>query len=134
MESRLSCHAQILILITLSVSLALAARSQAQFHTNVITTPGGALAFTVDNVPNNPTINLTAGVTNILQINTTAGFHPVIITTDPTPFTIANEYRGASPQNITTAPMSLVTPASGFPPKLYYTICVRFIGSSARSI
>jgi hypothetical protein len=109
-----------LFLITLSVSLALAARSQAQFHTNVITTPGAAFNFTVDNVPNNPTINLTAGVTNILLINTTAGFHPVIITTDPTPFTFANEYSGASPQNVSTAPMSLITPASGFPSKLYY--------------
>jgi hypothetical protein len=74
----------------------------------------------VDGSPqNSPTISLTAGVTNVLQINT-ASIHPVIITTDPTPFTTANEYSGASPQGITTGPISLVTPGSGFPSKLYY--------------
>ena len=109
-----------LSLTIMSFCLAFAGRCHAQFHTNVITTPGAAFNFTVDGVPNNPTINLAAGVTNILQIDTTPGFHPVIITTDPTPFTFANEYGGASPQNISTGPMGLITPGSGFPPKLYY--------------
>jgi hypothetical protein len=109
-----------LSLAIISFCLALAGRSQAQFHTNIITTPGASFNFSVDGVPNNPTINLAAGVTNILQINTTPGFHPVIITTDPTPFTFANEYGGASPQNITTGPMALTSSASGFPPRLYY--------------
>jgi hypothetical protein len=113
-------------LVTVWLCLAFAPHSHAQFHTNVITTPGAAFNFTVDGVANNPTINLTAGVTNILQINTTPGFHPVIITTDPAPFTFANEYSGASPQNISTAPMSLVTPSSGFPSKLYYMCSVHW--------
>jgi hypothetical protein len=117
-----------LSLIVGSFCLALAEHCHAQFHTNIVETPGGAFAFTVDGVPNNPTINLTAGVTNILQINTTPGFHPVIIKTDNIPFSTANEYGGASPQNITTAPMVLVTPASGFPPKLYYFCSFHWFG------
>lgn len=115
-----------LAFFTLLLCFGFAEHCQAQLHTNLIETPGGAFAFTVDGTPNNPTINLTAGVTNILQINTTPGFHPVIITTDPAPFTFANEYSGASPQNISTAPMSLVTPASGFPSKLYYMCSVHW--------
>jgi hypothetical protein len=115
-----------IILITLSLGLGFAEHCQAQFHTNVITTPGGAFNFTVDGVANNPTINLTAGVTNILQINTTPGFHPVIIKTDNVAFTFDTEYSGASPQNISTGPMSLITPASGFPPKLYYLCSVHW--------
>jgi hypothetical protein len=55
-----------------------------------------------------------------LQINTTVNLHPVIIKTDNVSFSLANEYSGASPQNISTGPMTLITPASGFPPKLYY--------------
>jgi hypothetical protein len=35
-------------LFTVSLCLALANECQAQFHTNVITTPGGAFNFTVD--------------------------------------------------------------------------------------
>ncbi|HYR41847.1 MAG TPA: hypothetical protein VER98_02405 [Terriglobia bacterium] len=118
-----------LSLIVASLCLAFAEQCYAQFHTNVITTPGGVLAFSVDGSPPSnpgPTINLTAGVTNILQMNTTPGFHPVIITTDPSPFTLANEYGGASPQNITTGPVALITPASGFPPKLYYMCSVHW--------
>jgi hypothetical protein len=108
-----------------ALSLAFAGTCQAQFHTNVITSPG--FFFSVDgSATPNPTINLAAGVTNILQINTTPGFHPVIITTDTTPFTFANEYSGASPQNISTGPMALVTPVSGFPPKLYYMCSVHW--------
>jgi hypothetical protein len=91
----------------------------------VISTPNAfTFAFSVDGSPqNNPTINLTAGVTNILQINTTPGFHPVVITTDNAPFT-PNRYSGANPQNISTGPMALVTPSSGFPTKLYYMCSV----------
>jgi hypothetical protein len=115
-----------IILITLALGFGFAERCHAQFHTNVITTPGAAFNFTVDGVANNPTINLTAGVTNILQINTTPGFHPVIIKTDNVPFTFDTEYSGASPQNISTGPMSLITPASGFPPKLYYLCSIHW--------
>jgi hypothetical protein len=106
--------------------LTMGAICQAQFHTNVITTPNAfTFNFSVDGSPQtSPTINLTAGVTNILQINTMpVGFHPVVITTDNTPFT-PNRYSGASPQNISTGPMALVTPVSGFPPKLYYMCSV----------
>lgn len=115
-------------LIVVSLCLAFAEHCQAQFHTNTITTPGGVFSsgFSVDgSAQTSPAIQLTAGVTNILQINT-ASDHPVIITTDPTPFTLANEYDGASPQNISTGPMGLITPASGFPPKLYYMCSVHW--------
>lgn len=115
-----------LSLVIVLFCLASATHCQAQFHTNVITTPGGAFNFTVDGVANNPTITLTAGVTNILRIDTTPGFHPVIITTDPMAFTFANEYSGASPQNISTGPISLLTPSSGFPSKLYYMCSVHW--------
>lgn len=118
---------KILALIALSLCLGFAERCQAQFHTNAITTPSTfTFAFSVDGSPqNSPTINLSAGVTNILQINT-ASIHPVIITTDPTPFTLANEYAGASPQSISSGPIALSTPASGFPSKLYYMCSVHW--------
>ncbi len=89
---------------------------QAQFHTNTITTPGGAFNFTVDGVANNPTIELQAGVTNILNIQTVS-FHPVVVTT--TPLTSAL-YSGASPQNVFSQPIALETPEVGFPSTLYY--------------
>jgi hypothetical protein len=116
-----------LSLLALSLCLIFSEHCQAQFHTNVITTPGTfTFAFSVDGSPqNSPTINLTAGVTNILQIGT-ASIHPVIITTDPTPFTLANEYSGASPQSISTGPIALTTPGSGFPSKLYYMCSVHW--------
>lgn len=125
MKSHGNAISKVLTLTVLSLCLAFAERCQAEFHTNVITTPSSfTFAFSVDGGPqNSPTINLTAGVTNILQINTTAGFHPVVITTDNTPFT-PNWYGGASPQNISTGPMALTTPASGFPTKLYYMCSV----------
>jgi hypothetical protein len=89
----------------------------AQFHTNTITTPGGVYAFSVDGSPaNNPTIELQAGVTNILDIQT-AGFHPVVITT--TPSTI-DWYSGANPEDVNSQPIALTTPASGYPTILYY--------------
>ena len=92
--------------------------AQAQFHTNTITTPGGSFAFSVDGSfpPSNPTITLTAGVTNILHIDT-ASFHPVVITMSPDTF---DTYSGADPQNINSGDISLMTPSSGFPTTLYY--------------
>ncbi len=89
---------------------------QAQFHTNTITTPGGAFNFTVDGVANNPTIELQAGVTNILNIQTSS-FHPVVVTTAPI---VSDEFSGATPQNVNAQPMALVTPEVGFPATLYY--------------
>jgi hypothetical protein len=94
----------------------------AQFHTNTITTPGGIFSFSVDGVANNPTINLTAGVTNILQINTSS-FHPVVVATAPSK-ALATWYNGAAPQNINSGPIALNTPGTGFPAKLYYVCSV----------
>ncbi|HSU56526.1 MAG TPA: hypothetical protein VLT36_20875 [Candidatus Dormibacteraeota bacterium] len=84
-------------------------------------------AFSVDGGPaNNPTISLSAGVTNIFNI-TTSGSHPVVITTAPPPS--LNQYSGASPQNINSGTISLKTPSSGFPTKLYYVCSIhRFFG------
>lgn len=112
-----------LSLIVVSLCLAFAEHCQAQFHTNVISTPSAfTFAFSVDGSPqNNPTISLTAGVTNILQIDTTPGLHPVVITSS---INTLDRYSGANPQNITTGPMALGTPSSGFPPKLYYMCSV----------
>jgi hypothetical protein len=112
-----------LSLIIVSICLAFAEHCQAQFHTNVITTPNSLIFnFSVDGSPQtSPTIQLTAGVTNILQINT-ASFHPVVIGTAP--MDAIDLYSGASPQNISTGTISLNTPASGFPPKLYYTCSI----------
>jgi hypothetical protein len=100
----------------------------AQFHTNVITTPGGAFNFTVDGVSGNPTLNLTVGVTNILEINTSS-FHPVIVTTVPPPDSSnSGEYSGANPQNINSGKVTLDTPSTGFPTKLYYICSVHHFG------
>ena len=104
-------------LLSAFLCLASAGVCQAQYHTNTITTPGGSFAFSVDGSPaNNPTIQLQAGVTNVLNIQT-ASFHPVVITTTPN---VVNWYSGASPQNTNSAPIDLVTPATGFPTTLYY--------------
>lgn len=94
---------------------------QAQFHTNVITTPFDSYAYSVDGgPPENPTIVLYAGVTNILDIQTYAD-HPVVITTSPDPNAW---YSGASPEDVNAQPMALSTPTSGFPTVLYYVCSV----------
>lgn len=103
-------------LIASFVTLAAAMVCHADYHTNVITTPGGAFAYTVDGVPNNPTIELQAGVTNILDIKTDA-FHPVVITTTPNKL---DHYSGAAPQSVSSQPITLTTPTVGFPTNLYY--------------
>jgi hypothetical protein len=91
----------------------------ADYHTNTITTPGGSFAFSVDGSPaNNPTINLIAGVTNILIINT-ASFHPVVICNTPV---TSDQFSGASPQFVNAQPITVKTATSGFPTTLYY-IC-----------
>jgi len=101
--------------------LTIAGHCQAQFHTNTITTPGGSFAFSVDGSPaSNPTIKLTAGVTNILRINT-SGIHPVVISPTGDAFDL---YNGAAPQNINSGNIALVTPSTGFPDKLYYVCSV----------
>jgi hypothetical protein len=93
---------------------------QAQFHTNVITTPGGVSSFTVDGTGGNPTINLTAGVTNILRINS-SGSHPVVITKT---INTSDRYTNASPQNINSGSITLNTPGTGFPTTLFYMCSV----------
>jgi len=95
--------------------------AQAQSQTNTITTPGGAFAFTVNGGPvQNPTITLHAGVTNYFVINTTPGFHPVVIR-NSTGFPFNSDlYAGANPQNVSTATILLQSPSTGFPGKLYY--------------
>jgi hypothetical protein len=88
-----------------------------EYHTNTITTPGGSFAFSVDGGPHeNPTIELIAGVTNILLIDTVS-YHPVVISSTPD---TSDWYNGANPQNVNAQPMSLTTPTTGFPTTLYY--------------
>ena len=91
----------------------------ASFHTNTITTPGGVFGYSVDGGPaTNATIELVAGVTNILAINT-VNFHPVIITTSPVTSTNAY-YTNASPQNVFNQSIAMQTPTGGFLTNLYY--------------
>jgi hypothetical protein len=93
----------------------------AQFHTNTITTPFDVYAYSVDGGPAiNPTIQLYAGVTNILNIQT-SNDHPVVVTTTISP---SDWYLGASPQDVNSQPMALSTPSSGFPTVLYYVCSV----------
>jgi len=108
-------------ILTAAACLMLPLCCQAQSQTNTITTPGDVFSFSVNGGPaNNPTINLTAGVTNIFVIDTSAN-HPVVITTTPN----RNDfYTGANPQDINSGDISLLTPASGFPTKLYYVCFV----------
>src|SRR5450756_269134 len=84
----------------------------ADYHTNTITTPGGVYAFSVDGSdPVNPTINLVAGVTNILDIQTD-DVHPVVICNTPSTF---DYFSGANPQLVNAEPITMTTPTSGFP-------------------
>jgi len=91
----------------------------ADYHTNTITTPDGAFAFSVDGSPATdpgPTIDLIAGVTNILIIDTVS-IHPVVITST---INVNNRYAGASPQNVFEDPITVTTPTTGFPTNLFY--------------
>ncbi|HEX7652771.1 MAG TPA: hypothetical protein VF607_04655, partial [Verrucomicrobiae bacterium] len=104
----------IVSLLGLAFSLGLV---RADYATNTITTPGGSYAFSVNGSPaNNPTIDLVAGVTNILIIDT-ASFHPVVVSTQPDTF---DWYDAAAPQNTYAGNMELTTPTTGFPTVLYY--------------
>ena len=90
---------------------------RADFHTNTITTPDGQYSFSVDGSSEaNPTIELIAGVTNILVIDT-ADNHPVVITSTPDS---GDWFSGADPQNINYGLINLATPTAGFPTTLYY--------------
>lgn len=103
-------------LIALAAYLLSAVVCRAAYHTNTITTPGGVYAYSVDGGPaSNPTIDLVAGVTNILVIDTD-DFHPVIIINPAA----SDYYGGAAPQDINAGDITLTTPASGFPTTLYY--------------
>jgi len=105
-------------ILAFSLCLAGARLCQAQFHTNTITTPFDAYAYSVDGGPAiNPTIELYAGVTNILDIQTYPD-HPVIIIN--TWLNPSDWYSGANPQGVNDLPIALTTPASGFPTVLYY--------------
>ena len=89
----------------------------ADFHTNTITTPGGVFAFSVDGSPaTNPVVNLVAGVTNILIIQTSS-IHPVVVTSS---INVNDFYSGASPQIVFNTPITVNTPTTGFPTTLYY--------------
>jgi len=89
----------------------------AEYHTNSITTPGGSYAFSVDGgEANNPTIELIAGVTNVLDIQTDS-IHPVVVTATPNIF---DWYPDATPQPVSAEPIAVTTPTSGFPTTLYY--------------
>ena len=106
-----------LIAAILAAFTLVASNCFAQFHTNLITTPGGVFAFSVDGSPaTNPVIQLQAGVTNILNIQTSL-FHPVVITSTSSR---TNLYSGADPQEVNSEPIVLKTPSSGFPTTLYY--------------
>ena len=108
---------KILTPLIFAISLIGAGLCRADYHTNTITTPGGTFAFSVDGGPaSNPTIQLVAGVTNILVINTSS-FHPVVVTATPV---TSDFYSGANPQNINTGNISVTTPTTGFPTTLYY--------------
>jgi hypothetical protein len=97
--------------------LAGAGLCRADYHTNTITTPGGSFAYSVDgSAPVNPTIQLVAGVTNILIIDTSP-IHPVVISSTPDPF---DWFAGADSQNIFSGQIGVTTPTTGFPMKLYY--------------
>ena len=101
--------------------LALETVAQGQSQTNLIQTPGGSFFFIVNQgTEQNPTIQLKAGVTNVFQVDTTPGEHPLVIVTEPNPFDDSVFYPGASPQNISSGPMTFTAPATGFPPVLYY--------------
>jgi len=103
--------------MAVALYLAAAALGHAEYHTNTITTPGGSFAFNVDGSPaNNPTIELIAGVTNILDIQT-ASFHPVVVCNTPGTF---DWFSGADPQAVNAQPVTVTTPTSGFPTNLYY--------------
>jgi hypothetical protein len=92
---------------------------RADYHTNTITTPGGVYAYSVDGSdPVNPTIQLVAGVTNILVIDTDPS-HPVVICNTPD---ASDWYGGANPQEVNADQIDVATPTAGFPTTLYY-IC-----------
>jgi len=93
----------------------------AAYHTNSITTPGGSFAFSVDGSPaTNPVIQLVAGVTNILNIQT-ASFHPVVITTAPA---TSPQATNASPQNVFNQLIFIRTVTNSFPATLYYVCSI----------
>jgi len=103
--------------ISIALYLVGAGLCHADYHTNTITTPGGSYAFSVDgSSPENPTIQLVAGVTNILIIDTSPN-HPVVISTTPNPY---GWFSGADPQNINFGQIGITTPTAGFPTTLYY--------------
>ncbi|HEX4350973.1 MAG TPA: hypothetical protein VH251_11325 [Verrucomicrobiae bacterium] len=93
------------------------ALGHADYSTNTITTPGGIYAFSVNGSdPVNPTIQLVAGVTNILIIDT-ADYHPVVIINSPDP---NDWYSGTDSQVVNSGLINVTPPASGFPTVLYY--------------
>jgi hypothetical protein len=92
----------------------------AEYHTNTITTTNGIFAYFVDGgTEQDPVIDLVAGVTNILDIQTAID-HPVIIV-QPDDFQF---YPGANPQNVNEEPITVITPSAGFPTLLYYVCSV----------
>jgi len=85
--------------------------------TNTITSPGFN-QYSVNGVAGNPTINLIAGTTNSLVINT-ASLHPVVIQTAQNNLP-ANQYSGATPQSVNSGTIRVTIPLTGHPSVLYY--------------
>ena len=89
-----------------------------------ISSPG--FVYNVTNLPantvnaGNPTLNLTAGATYKFIIGT-ANNHPVVIATNNTAFPpLTSAYSGATPQNIFSGAITVILPATNFPPALFY--------------
>jgi hypothetical protein len=110
------------ILIASAISFCLLAPlCHAQYHTNTITTPYDSYAYSVDGGPPiNPTIELYAGMTNILNIQT-SNDHPVVVTTTMNP---NDWYAGAIPEDVNDQSIALTTPSTNFPNVLYYVCSV----------
>jgi hypothetical protein len=84
----------------------------------VVTISAFNYAFMTNGVSSihNPTLPLKAGVANYFIV-TNASIHPVVICTNST---TTGLYNGAAPQATFSGTMTLSTPGSGFPTRLYY--------------
>lgn len=107
----------------------LTAVCEAQPQTNTITSANFQYFVNGGGTPN-PTLSLTAGVTNVFVINTEF-FHPVVISTTP-PGGLYSLYSGQSPQSTTinNGVITLTTPATGFPTTLYYVCSIHLFGGA----
>ncbi len=106
-------HVSLFVAVLLSVLSV----GHATSHTNIITTPGGVSAYSVDGSdPVNPTINWDGGVTNVLKIDV-SGSHPVVVTTD---IDVSAWFAGADSQVVVNGDINVSTSDPGAPTVLYY--------------